>query len=38
MSIELVTALLLLAKYCAKCDNCAGCSLRSFCGNVISEW
>ena len=38
MTIELVTALLFLAKYCAQCDNCAGCSLHSFCGKAISEW
>ena len=38
MAIELVTALLLLAKVCAKTDNCARCSLRNFCGHVISEW
>lgn len=38
MAIELVTALLLLAKYCANCDNCAGCPLEKFCGHAISEW
>lgn len=34
MDIELVKALLLLAKYCASCEDCKSCQLREFCGKV----
>lgn len=37
LEIELVKALLVLAKQCASCDNCAECPLRQFCGKLPIE-
>ena len=34
IDVELVKALLILAKYCAACDNCEECQLREFCGQI----
>lgn len=38
MDLCLVKALLLLAKYCASCDDCTSCPLASFCGKIPLEW
>ena len=38
MSIELVKALLLLAKVCASSTGCDTCPMKDFCGKMPSEW
>ena len=38
MSLEIVKALLLLAKVCANSTNCDSCQLKEFCGKIPSEW
>lgn len=38
IDVELVKALLILAKYCVSCDNCADCQLREFCGKLPIEY
>lgn len=38
MTIELVKALLLLAKVCAGAPGCENCALKEFCGKIPSEW
>lgn len=38
MSIELVKALLIIAKVCASATNCKTCTLKEFCGKIPSEW
>ena len=38
MDLALVKALLLIAKYCASCDDCAMCALKPFCGKLPLEW
>ena len=38
MPIELVEALILIAKFCVSYENCAICSLKNFCGKMPSEW
>ena len=38
MPIELVEALILIAKFCVSYENCAICPLKNFCGKMPSEW
>ena len=38
MSLELVKALLLIAKACASSIDCESCPLKAFCGKMPSEW
>lgn len=38
MSIELVKALLLIAKICASAISCDKCAFREFCGKEPTEW
>ena len=38
MSVELVRALLIIAKVCAAAGNCADCQLKEFCGKIPLEW
>lgn len=38
IDIELVKALLILAKYCASCDDCANCQISNFCGKLPLEY
>ena len=38
MPIELVGALILIAKFCVSYENCATCPLKNFCGKMPSEW
>lgn len=38
MSLELVKALLALAKTCAAALSCDKCPLKEFCGKVPTEW
>ena len=38
MAVELVKALLLLAKLCAQQQNCKTCPLHEFCGKTPLEW
>lgn len=38
MSVELVKALLTIARYCAHCDNCAECPLKEFCGKTFQDF
>lgn len=38
MSIELVKALLMIAKVCANATSCQKCALKEFCGKIPSEW
>lgn len=38
MSLELVKALLLIAKICAANKNCQECPLKEFCKKMPSEW
>lgn len=38
MTVELVKALLLLAKVCASAMSCDDCALKEFCGKLPSEW
>lgn len=38
MSIELVEALLLIAKFCVTHEDCATCPMKQFCGKMPSEW
>ena len=38
MPIELVEALILIAKFCVSYKNCAICSVKNFCGKMPSEW
>ena len=38
MSIELVKALLIIARVCAANQNCGKCVLKEFCGKLPSEW
>lgn len=38
MTVELVKALLLLAKVCASATSCNDCTLKEFCGKLPSEW
>lgn len=37
MSIELVKALLTIARYCASTSNCGECPLREFCGKTFQS-
>lgn len=37
MDLALVKALLLIAKYCASCDDCATCALKPFWENFLSN-
>ena len=38
MSLELVKALLMLARVCASALSCDECPLKEFCGKIPSEW
>lgn len=38
MTIELVKALLIIAKVCAGSLGCDKCPLKEFCGKLPSEW
>ena len=38
MSLEIVKALLLIAKTCAACGDCQACILKSFCGKIPLQW
>ena len=38
MSIELVKALLYIAKVCIACGDCEKCVMHDFCGKLPSEW
>ena len=38
IDVELVKALLILAKYCASCDSCDLCQMRDFCGKMPIEY
>ena len=38
MSVELVKALLLIAKFCTACGDCQTCAIREFCGKLPSAW
>lgn len=38
MSIELVKALLYIAKVCASSAGCETCPMREFCGKMPIEW
>ena len=38
MSLELARALLVIAKYCASCDDCSACPLHDICGKIPLEW
>lgn len=38
MSMELVKALLLIARVCASALGCEKCVLREFCGKTPAEW
>lgn len=38
MSIELVKALLMIARVCAAAIDCDRCPLKEFCGKMPSEW
>ena len=38
MPIEIVKALLLLARYCQQQIDCKKCPLHDFCGKVLTEW
>lgn len=38
MTIELIKALLLIAKVCAASISCEKCTLKEFCGKIPSEW
>ena len=37
MPIELVEALILIAKFCVSYENCAICPLKNFCGKMPSD-
>lgn len=38
MTLELVKALLMIAKVCASSIGCDQCPLREFCGKTPAEW
>lgn len=38
MSLELVKALLIIARVCASAVSCDECVLKEFCGKIPSEW
>lgn len=38
MDLMLARALLVIAKYCASCDDCFKCALCDFCGKIPLEW
>ena len=38
MSIELVKALLIIARVCFASTDCENCALKEFCGKIPSEW
>ena len=38
MSLELVKALLLIAKICANSISCDKCVMKEFCGKIPSDW
>lgn len=38
MSLELVKALLTIAKYCVSHENCKTCVLRNMCGKQPLNW
>lgn len=38
MSVELVKALLIIAKVCAAAGDCSVCQLKEFCGKIPLEW
>ena len=38
MTIELIKALLIIARFCIENSNCRTCALKEFCGKLPSEW
>lgn len=38
MDLLIVRALLQIAKYCAQCEDCQKCVIRTFCGKSPAEW
>ena len=38
MSLELVKALLIIARACVANTSCDQCVLKEFCGKIPSEW
>jgi len=38
MTVELVKALLLIARACFAATSCEKCPLKEFCGKTPSEW
>jgi endonuclease III len=38
MTVELVKALLLIAKVCMSSPNCEQCKIKDFCGKMPSQW
>jgi len=38
MSLELVKALLMIARVCTSTLSCDQCLLKEFCGKIPSEW
>lgn len=38
MTIELLKALLFIAKFCYEQDNCKVCPIKDICGKIPCEW
>lgn len=38
MTLEVIKALLIIARVCASAVSCKQCPLKEFCGKMPSEW